>query len=340
MFVYDKNGYVNAAEILNSGYPFIFCVGGRGTGKTYSTLKYTIEQHTPFIYLRRTQAQADLIAIDEFSPVKPLNRDCGWNIHTKSLSKYNAGFYTCDDEGHPDAQAIGYTAALSTFSNMRSFDASAVERIIYDEFIPEPHERPIKSEAEALLNCYESVARNREQQGRDPLQMVCLANSNNLANPIFMGLGLVAPVDRMQRNGREIWTDDKRGIMVVSLLLSPVSAKKRTGAVYKMAGDNAFSRMALQNSFADADEITPVRIPLAELTPVVIVGELCIYQHKSTRRMYVTTHKSGNPPRFPADRAGLPKYKRQYPAIYEAFLQNRMDFENINCYALFTNYYR
>lgn len=340
MHIYDDNGYVNMREICASGYPFVFCVGGRATGKTYTTLKVTIEDGLQYIYMRRTQAQCDLISIDDFSPIKPLNNDLGWNIHTNSISKYNAGFYRCDQGDHPTGAPIGYTAALSTFSNIRGFDASNVERIIYDEFIPEPHERPLKAEAEALLNCYETCSRNREAKGRDPLQLVCLANSNNLANPIFLGLDLVTPVDRMQRQGREIWTDDKRGIMVVSLLLSPISAKKRDTAVYRMAGDNAFTRMSLSNSFADRDEVEPRRRPLSELTPIVSVGELCFYRHKSDGRYYASAKRSGNPPHFPADRAGLPKFMRQYPVIMSAYLEGVLDFESFNCYALFTNYLR
>lgn len=340
MYIYDDNGWFNAAEIMRAGYPFVFAVGGRATGKTYSTLAAVLDAGDEFIYMRRTQAQADLISIDDFNPIKPINNDRGTNIHTKSISKYNAGFYHCDEENAPISNAIGYTAALSTFSNIRGFDASGVQRIIYDEFIPEPHERPLKSEAEALLNCYETVNRNREFAGRDPLQLICLANSNNLANPIFMGLGLVGAVDRMQKQGREIWTDDRRGIMVLSLIYSPISAKKRDTAVYRMAGDNAFSRMSLSNSFADADEITPRRRPLAELLPIARVGELCIYRHKSDKRFYISDRSSGSPDYYPADRAGLPKFKRKYSSVYDAFLQNKVDFQDFNCYALFTNYFK
>ena len=46
--------------------------------------------------------------------------------------------------------------ALSTVSNLRGFDMSDCTLLIYDEFIPEPHERPLKNEAAALFNAYEN----------------------------------------------------------------------------------------------------------------------------------------------------------------------------------------
>ena len=59
--LYLKNGYLNVPYILHYNVPFIFVVGGRGTGKTYGALKYVLESGTPFIYMRRTQSQADIM---------------------------------------------------------------------------------------------------------------------------------------------------------------------------------------------------------------------------------------------------------------------------------------
>ena len=119
MKIYDQSGYVNVRGILDEGYPFNFLVGGRGTGKTYTTLKVAKEDERLFMLMRRTQSQADLISKPEFSVFKPLNEDLGWNVQVKSISKYNSMF--CEPHGddgkiqHP----IGYTCALSTLSNMR-----------------------------------------------------------------------------------------------------------------------------------------------------------------------------------------------------------------------------
>ena len=46
--LYLKSGYLNYSEVLDSGVPFIFIVGGRGTGKTYGALKWVHENIEAF----------------------------------------------------------------------------------------------------------------------------------------------------------------------------------------------------------------------------------------------------------------------------------------------------
>ena len=129
MKIYDESGYVNIKGILEEGYPFNFLVGGRGTGKTYTTLKVAKEDGLKFMLMRRTQSQADLISKPEFSVFKPLNEDMGWNVMVRRISKYNSAFFIPDLDDKEIEHEIGYTCALSTISNMRGFDASDVELI-------------------------------------------------------------------------------------------------------------------------------------------------------------------------------------------------------------------
>ena len=283
--LYDDNGYLNVPALLKTGVPFIFCWGGRATGKTYGALKEAVNSGVKFGLMRRTQAQLDLISKPEFSPFKPLNKDMGWNIRIVPLSKYNGGIYNtneADTKQTPEGPPIGYTFALSTIANTRGFDGSEIELLIYDEFIPEPHARPIKEEHEAFLNAYETINRNRELQGRKPLQVLCLANANTLANPLFLGLGLVAKAERMYRTGQEYSIDSKRGFALVNLCRSAISELKRETALYRFTGDNSFSKMALSNDFSGEEERGRIGAkPLVEYRPVVQIGELCIYRQSS-----------------------------------------------------------
>ena len=257
MRIYDSSGYVNVRGILDEGYPFNFLVGGRGTGKTYTTLKVAKEDHRRFMLMRRTQSQADLISKPEFSVFKPLNEDLGWNVMVKSISKYNSMFYEPGDDEemlHP----IGYTCALSTLSNMRGFDASDIQLLIYDEFIPEKHERLLKNEADALFNAYETMNRNRELKGVAPIQMVCLANANDITNPVFESLKLIRVADKMQKGNSDRWTDDKRGIQLIMLHRSPISKKKSETVLYNLTDGSEFANMALDNDFnVDRQHVKP-----------------------------------------------------------------------------------
>lgn len=336
MKIYDNNGFVNVRGILAEGYPFNFLIGGRGTGKTYTSLKVAKEDGLTFMLMRRTQAQSDLISKPEFSVFKPLNTDLGWDVHVKSISKYNSMFYEDDEENrHP----IGYTCALSTLSNLRGFDASDIKLLIYDEFIPEKHERLLKNEADALFNAYETMNRNRELQGRKPIQMLCLANANDITNPVFESLKLVRISDRMQKGNTDRWTDDKRGIQLIMLHRSPISKAKANTALYSLTSGSDFSAMAIDNSFnVDRQHIRPR--PIAEYLPVCSIGELYLYKHKSENRLYASLHKDGIFNRkFSISESDKIHYQRVFRSHWDMYISNRIDFEDVLAERLFLKYW-
>ena len=340
MRIYDSSGYVNVRDILDEGYPFNFLVGGRGTGKTYTSLKVAKEEGWKFMLMRRTQSQADLISKPEFSVFKPLNEDLGWNVMVRRISKYNSAFYeSSGNDEDPYGREIGYTCALSTISNMRGFDASDIQLIIYDEFIPEKHERLLKNEADAIFNAYETMNRNREMKGIAPIQMVCLANANDITNPVFESLKLIRIADRMQKGNTDRWTDDKRGIQLIMLHRSPISRKKADTVLYHLTEGSEFANMALDNDFnVDRQHVRPR--PLSEFLPVCAIGELCIYRHKSEHRLYASTHLSGvfNKTFSLTDSDRL-HYQRLYRVHWDMYIGNKIDFEDVLSEKLFLKYW-
>lgn len=340
MKIYYDSGYVDIGGILDEGYTFNFVVGGRGTGKTYDALKDSKEKDERFMLLRRTQTEADLISKPEFSVFKPLNADLGWNVQVKKVSKYNSVFY--ENEGtveEPIHKIIGYTGALSTIANMRGFDASDIKRLIYDEFIPEEHVRPIKKEGEALLNAYETMNRNRELKGLPPLQLLCLANSNEIRNPVFEELKLIRIADKMQKTGTSRWTDEKRSIQLIMLFRSPISKKKANTALYKLTQGTEFSAMSIDNDFrVDRSHIKPR--PLAEFLPICSVGELCIYRHKSDGRLYATTHLSGVFNKvYTLSNTDRLHYQRLYRIHWDMYIAGKIDFEDVLAEKMFIKYW-
>ena len=343
MRFYQDNGYVDIRAIKKLGLPFNFLVGGRGIGKTYTALKTQIEDNEIFMFMRRTQAQADLINKPQFSPMKPLNRDNGWNIKSTPITKYNSAFYNIVEDGGknaPEGLPIGYTCALSTISNMRGFDASDVKTLIYDEFIPEKHERPLKNEGSAFLNAYETINRNRELKGCLPLQVLALANSNDLANPLFMELGLIEKANSMERKGQSVCIMAERGIGLFLFNDSPISQQKAETALYKLSNNTEFSRMALGNSFNSETSATIKAQPLREYKPMVTVGELCIYKHKSNGRYYASLHTSGSPQSFTTSDSDIQRFQRLFSWLWLAYMGNKIDFENILCEILLTKFFK
>lgn len=334
--LYNENGYLNIDYIIGCKQPFIFCVGGRGTGKTYGLLKYVLDNKIPFIYMRRTQAQADIISKPEFSPFKAICNDSDYLICTKSLTKYNAGFYhgERDEDGivKPQGAPIGYLIALSTVSNLRGFDMSEIKILIYDEFIGEAHERPLKEEANALFNCYETVNRNRELKGEEPLKLLCLANANNLRNPIFESLGLINKAVKMSQTGREISILNDRGIAIFILKGSPISAQKSNTALYEITNGTQFYNMSINNSFEiDSQNVKAVNIK--EYRPVMRINDIVIYKHKSQNNYYVSTFKTGGCKSI-TDKIFRLTYGKQYKLL---MYNNNILFETYETQTMFEN---
>ena len=320
--LYLDSGYVNMDYLMSLDYPFIIICGARGTGKTYGALKYIMEENAPFILMRRTQGETDLITSPEMSPFKALPN--GGEIITKPLTKYNGAIYRGEDP-----TPIGYTMALSTISKVRGFDASEVRYIIYDEFVPEKHVSKIRHEGDAFFNAYETVNRNRELNGEQPVKAVLLSNSNNLFNPICTELQVIKDLAEMAKTGKEIRLLPKRGIALVYLQHSPISDRKAKTALYRAVGDTDFSEMAIQNSFGFDDHMVKSH-PLRVLSPVIQVKELVVYKIKGSHDYYASLHSSGSPRKIsPA------QFRLKWGDLWIKYITDHLYFEDAYSQGLF-----
>lgn len=337
MSLFLDNGFVNMPRLFASLLPFVFVVGGRGTGKTYGALEYVRKQAMEgkkFIYMRRTQDQVDKISQDDFSPFKSVDELTGTITKVQKMSGKTFSFIDA-----PSDKTLGYCFALSTFAKMRGFDASDVSTLIFDEFIPEKHERAIKNEAEAFFNAVETINRNRELTGCEPLQCVLLSNANNMGNPLFLELGLVSRATKMLSKGVDTYRDEKRGLMLVIIQNSPISEAKKQTALYKLTEGSSFQKMAIDNDFDE--QCSNLRhAPLKELRPLVGVGEITIYTHKSENWLYVSTHRTGSPTTFGSSIAELNRFRLQYMWVWEAYMMRRVYFEEYLCELLLSKYMR
>ena len=154
--LYTGEGWLDVPGLMPRASTFNIIVGGRGTGKTYGFLKhFRLEYPRPFLLLRRTQVQADLITDPKFSPFNALDRREGCCTTTKKINKFIGGVYEGDPQDDGTVLAVGpplgYTAALSSIHNVRGYSMD-VDEIILDEFIPEHGERPIPDEFNTFRN--------------------------------------------------------------------------------------------------------------------------------------------------------------------------------------------
>ena len=340
---YLDSGYINFEAAMQLGRPFTLIIGGRGSGKTYGALEWCLRNKVKFAFMRRTQRQLDIINKPEFSPLKPITRNTGQLYTTRPLASGLAAFYEAelDEDGNTVVswpEPVGITLALSTVSNLRGFDASDIDVLLFDEFIPEKSERPLRHEEDALFNCYETLNRNRELDGRPPLRLVMMANANDQASPVLVKLGLVQRLDKMASKGVELWQDPERGLAVILLSDSPISDAKEETALYRLTAGTEFAGMALDNSFSYEDRGNIATRPLDEFRPVCGIGGVTIYKHKSHREYYVSEHRRGSPPVYGTGDTELARWREAYGWLWRELMDDHIIFESFAAQVVFRQY--
>lgn len=343
---YTAEGYIDFEKVMEQDpSDYIFMIGARAIGKTFGALKYALDHQIKFIFMRRTQTQVDLIKSDDLSPFRALEQLGNQYMTTvRNINKNITGVYRMifDPEAQdyvPESLPIGYVMALSTVSNIRGFDASDVDLLIYDEFIGEKHEKPIRSEGTAFMNAIETIARNRELQGRKPMKVVCLANSTDLANPIFIELKMITICEKMIKAREELKTIRDRDMSIYILNRSPISLKKAQTSLYRLSGtESEFSQMSLENQFNKEYFGQVKSCNLKEYRPLVTVGEISIYKHKSQRRWYVSDHTSGSPEKYDSSDIELKRFQNDYYYLKLAYLNRHVFFESYIQQVLFETY--
>ena len=344
MKIYDDNGYVNIPEILKHPAVFIFIYGGRGTGKTYGSLQEFIDEKLKFLYMRRLQSQVDLVKRDEMMPFKKLNTDRGWNIQPFPVNKYVSSFYESDinEEGKiiPVGDSLGLLTSLSTFSNLRGVDGSDLDIMHLDEFIPELNERPIKDEAGAIFNAYETMNRNRELEGLPPIKFLFTANSNRIDNPLFMELNLITIAEKLRKRGDEFYYDEKRRMLLIDLYKSKISEQKSETALYQLTRGTEFYNMAIKNTFLNEERGRIATKPIKEYRPIVSIGEICIYKHKSKSEYYVTGFKSGSPKTYGTGEKDRTRFRKDCFYLWTAYMKNKIVFEEYIFEVIFDKYFK
>lgn len=328
--LYLPSGYINMGAVLADPHPFIILVGARGTGKTFGAMDQAAAQDIRFLYFRRTAKIVELITDPAMHVFKPINSLEGWNIQPEG-SKGLVRFIDRDSEA-----VKGYAAGLSTFANVRGFDSSDVKLIIYDEFIPEPTERIMFNAWTALLNAIETVGRNRELSGAEPVKVLLLSNSDLIYSDIIAGLGIGDKLLMMQETGTE-----QMDVSPELLLIRPASsafkdAKSRT-ALYRLTAGSDFAGVALDNRFPIEDRSRIKKEPLKEYIPLAAISGICIYQHKTLDRFYVSARITGSPTVYDTTAADLKRFYRERSGVWRAHQRRRVYFEGVDVQTKFKN---
>lgn len=320
MTCHSKSIYTDVYEIVSqSDYFFYLFIGGRGIGKTYSMLKNSYLNNEYILYLRRTQTELENTVNEINNPYRAININEGLNISVKAAGDNMVILSTEEDND----KIIGVCCALSTAGKTRSMDFSQVTMIIFDEFINTSPINNLKREDELLFNLIETVSRNRELEGKEPVKIVLLSNANTLDSGIIRSLKLADEISKMKIENRKLYTDEERGIYLELLDNKKVKDLKMKTRLYRLTKGTSFYDMALENEFTSDYFGDVKKINYNELQPVVEYDHIYFYRHKSKDIMFATRRKA-NCEHY--DKNTLQAFKRTYGYMMDYYISSGLMF--------------
>ena len=174
----DVSIWYNRGPICSYNGLFNFCLGARGTGKTFDYKTWAITSPTPFIWLRRLQEDVDdLIANDGVKFTKDLYQEGLLDPEQEVKVKDRTLFID-------DIPKI-YFVALSTAARKKSQSYGDVNHIVFDEvFEGVGNKKYLKDEVSLFFEFYETVNRLRID-GRPEVRVFFLSNKTTFTNPYF-----------------------------------------------------------------------------------------------------------------------------------------------------------
>lgn len=237
--------YWDIRRTLSYNCLFNFIIGPRGTGKTYGSLKWCIEQYLKnfekgipweFVYVRRRENELKKITMQKHGRIfKAVQRE----FPEHDLSAESNTLYC-------DGNVMGYALQLSNAKQALKGEAMPHVRVIlFDEFITanKGNSGYLPNEVEEyFLDLYESIARPGTDHPR--VIVLFLSNAVSIVNPYFDFYGLDKPYNEdIQRFGQD------KLILVQNVVCEQLKKEKLQTDFYKINKDTAYASYAVDNEW-------------------------------------------------------------------------------------------
>lgn len=312
MNIYREDGYLNVPAI-RAACPkacFFFIIGARRTGKTYGVLDYFHDQQEPYIFMRLTQEELKYTISSKVN----MYRENGFPWADDMTLGDGKPLYVYDSQYEEGQTPVAMALALSDVAKIRGYGAKRYKRVVLDEFIPETGAYESKGNGDALKNAYMTINGNRElpQEGSNPpVELWCLANSNDLTSDILASFNLTGQFLLMQKRQQTFCYLPERRACLIMIDKSPISARLARTALFDCVGQtDSFSKMALENVFVNDDDTGVKSRPLHEYVIQCSIDDLTLYRHKTRNEWYIVE-------RGPAAKI---RYNTKNPTSYNAFI--------------------
>ena len=236
----------------------------RGPGKTYSFLRYCIDNDIFFIYMKRTNDDVELLCTGadnpdlkvDADPFVPLNRDFGWNIKPKLIPRQKGigGFYECNDEGNPVGAPKGLIVSMSKIKSVKGMDMSRASFICFDEFIPQSTEIVRRKEGEAFADFCMTVVRDKYKRGQR-MQLVFFANAEEISTPLTNAFELVDDMAELSftKNSHQFNRDRRIMLHHITQHEIPLTKEELQSDMYVLMKGTAWAQKAFFGDFANND---------------------------------------------------------------------------------------
>ena len=98
--------------------------------------------------------------------------------------------------------------------------------------------------------------------------------------------------------------------------------------------------MAIKNTFLNEERGRIATKPIKEYRPIVSIGEICIYKHKSKSEYYVTGFKSGSPKTYGTGEKDRTRFRKDCFYLWTAYMKNKIVFEEYIFEVIFDKYFK
>lgn len=240
----DALEYWDIMRPLSYNCLYNFFIGPRGTGKTYGSLKYCIEQHLKhkaegkpweFVYVRRREEE-----------LKKITKQKNGRIFKAVQSEFPDHQLKAESNNlYCDGEIMGYAVQLSCADQALKGDSFPhVRVIIFDEFITAKKGNGgyLADEVRIFNDLYESIA--RPGTGHPRVIVLFLSNAVSITNPYFDYYHLDKPYNGdLQRFGAE------KLILVQNVVCQRVRDAKLETDFYKLNAGSEYVDYAVNNEW-------------------------------------------------------------------------------------------
>lgn len=160
--------------------------GQRSNGKTYSYLKYALENfrdhQRTFVYVRRWAEDIVVKNMDKLMSPLPVEKIFGQG---KSIRFYRGAFWLQDEDPSVDKVCMGWAIALNQVAHTKSQTFANAQIVILDEFIQLATERKLTDEFDAWEQTLSTILRTTNDA-----KIFLLGNSVGKYSPYFTPYGI------------------------------------------------------------------------------------------------------------------------------------------------------